>query len=74
LTLNHRTSTTGKTHYWSSIIPIDLYKAFFGTFGISTKEESTQSMLISHDLKVYMYSGSKKGFYNQINESEITIN
>jgi hypothetical protein len=72
LKLTKISSVSGKTIYYTSPISIELYKSFFGDFGIINNNPQP-SIIVNMDMTIALYSGSKKGFFNYIDESEIII-
>lgn len=65
-------SVSGKTVTYSGNCPLELYNSFFGNFGLP-KENPSATVIINMDMTANLQTNSKKGFYNKISESEITI-
>lgn len=72
LELNAYWSVSGKTVTYSGNCPLELYNSFFGNFGLP-KENPSATVIINMDMTANLQTNSKKGFYNKISESEITI-
>lgn len=65
-------SLSRKSVTYSATIGLDLYRVFFGDFGLQTKNPEA-SILIFGNCTVALSTNSRKSFYNHIPESEITI-
>lgn len=65
-------SVSGRSVFYLAAIDLDLYRMFFGDFGLQMKSPEA-SIIVFDDCTVVFSTNSRKSFYNYIPESEITI-
>jgi hypothetical protein len=73
INLDAKYSISGKSVQYIAEIPTQLYNSFNGEFGLP-KSNPKAFLIINGDMTANFQTNSKKVFYSNIDNSEITIN
>ena len=65
-------SVSKKSVHYAGSIPVELYKSFFGDFGLP-KEKPEAYIIITNDMFVELSTNSKKIMWQNISAKEVTI-
>ena len=72
--LTHGTSSTGKTHFYKGIAPLELWKKWEGNNCLSVKREDECLVILAADCTLTaQILTSKAGYYSKIQNNLVTI-